>query len=695
MSRNPYIVGSVVDDDKYFIGRNEIVGEIIKSLSYEHMILIYGQRRIGKSSVLSRIEKELRRKPEGYLPISIDLSGKLELPLNQILRQFSRIIRKNVKSKNVGDNPGEDPDDFLNSQWLLDMVIELDTRGEKMVWLLDEFDDIDGSAFEAHAFYDYLTELFDKFPTTIKVIAILGRDPRDLLALNERLLNSSEQHQLSVMSAREIDDLIDLSKESLGWSREAREEVWNLTRGHPLVAQSICSKIWSNNLENIGKKKKPIISRGDVVNACSDEEYEHIIDYAWGILNLEEKVIVCKLASESNGSSERNLLEFIKQEALLDHFREISLISCLKNLIGKDWIQSEENKYSIKIPIFQKWVNEKFGIGDLTSALRDDQKRSEALRLKALKEQDDFIAIELLEKSLMLDSANENTLDELVNKIKPVIERSFEYHNNSLAIEFAKKLSKYDADASASYMMKAQGNLQKILIPQEIDLSIREEDFDRAYKSAKELDRYDGYLGTRSTWLVFFSQTGYILRNSFLNWLSWIPIPIAIIAFAQTTPSYSTDDSLIGIIGFLIYMSIGLALIIAILESNKILKDVKYVSILIFSVALIIILPAIFLLSSADIGYRIILSIFLLLSMRIAILPNRDSILKYFAVVVNNLILLMICFSNGWSGLVDPKILNEDLRDFIDFVKKPPSLIPSDLPNKIWGFLLKKVAHIE
>jgi AAA+ ATPase superfamily predicted ATPase len=55
---NPYIVGDTIRDPKKIIGREDIFGKINDNLE-QTLILLYGQRRIGKSSVLNQISNKV------------------------------------------------------------------------------------------------------------------------------------------------------------------------------------------------------------------------------------------------------------------------------------------------------------------------------------------------------------------------------------------------------------------------------------------------------------------------------------------------------------------------------------------------------------------------------------------------------------------------------------------------------------
>ena len=58
LSVNPYIAGNPVGDSHAFIGRDDVLREVRRVLRHPHSnaIVLFGQRRIGKTSVLQHLQ---------------------------------------------------------------------------------------------------------------------------------------------------------------------------------------------------------------------------------------------------------------------------------------------------------------------------------------------------------------------------------------------------------------------------------------------------------------------------------------------------------------------------------------------------------------------------------------------------------------------------------------------------------------
>ncbi|RKZ92611.1 MAG: hypothetical protein DRR19_03735 [Candidatus Parabeggiatoa sp. nov. 1] len=97
-STNPYVAGNPVGDSPAFIGRADVLRDVLRVLRHpeENAIVLYGQRRIGKTSVLQELEAKLP-KEGGYHPIFFDLQDKAQWPLARVLQEFAQKISDKLK----------------------------------------------------------------------------------------------------------------------------------------------------------------------------------------------------------------------------------------------------------------------------------------------------------------------------------------------------------------------------------------------------------------------------------------------------------------------------------------------------------------------------------------------------------------------------------------------------------------------
>ena len=95
---NPFVAGGAIGDPggQGFFGRAKVFGFVRSALNsvQRSPILLIGQRRIGKSSVLRQLPNHL---PPEYCCIYFDLQGKDLMRLDDVLYGLARAISDGVK----------------------------------------------------------------------------------------------------------------------------------------------------------------------------------------------------------------------------------------------------------------------------------------------------------------------------------------------------------------------------------------------------------------------------------------------------------------------------------------------------------------------------------------------------------------------------------------------------------------------
>ena len=73
---NPYIAGTALGGERGFFGREDVLREVERTLRRpaDNAIVLYGQRRIGKTSILLQLQRRLPAPP--FVPIYFDLMDK-------------------------------------------------------------------------------------------------------------------------------------------------------------------------------------------------------------------------------------------------------------------------------------------------------------------------------------------------------------------------------------------------------------------------------------------------------------------------------------------------------------------------------------------------------------------------------------------------------------------------------------------
>ena len=92
---NPYISGEPVRREEMFFGRHELLQRIVATL-HNNSIMIHGERRIGKTTLLYQLANALRQVEDEeywFVPVLIDLEGTAE---DQLFLQLAEDIYQTV-----------------------------------------------------------------------------------------------------------------------------------------------------------------------------------------------------------------------------------------------------------------------------------------------------------------------------------------------------------------------------------------------------------------------------------------------------------------------------------------------------------------------------------------------------------------------------------------------------------------------
>lgn len=104
---NPYIAGNPIDGPEGFFGRDDVFRDVMAVLRNprQNAIVLYGQRRIGKTSILLQLAKRLADDRQ-YSPVYLDLMDRAGKPLADLLQELAQRINPAL------DLPRPDPPPF-------------------------------------------------------------------------------------------------------------------------------------------------------------------------------------------------------------------------------------------------------------------------------------------------------------------------------------------------------------------------------------------------------------------------------------------------------------------------------------------------------------------------------------------------------------------------------------------------------
>ncbi|MBD2438987.1 ABC transporter substrate-binding protein [Nostoc sp. FACHB-110] len=361
--RNPYTVGTPIDNPERFFGRDSLLGFIKDNLRQNvKFILLHGHRRIGKSSVLKQIPKDYIEQSE-FIFVPFDLQQYSKSKLSEIIH---RLVEEIIHHLEINDEliiPSQrdlenDLDEF--AQNYLTQIYE-NLGDKKLVLLLDEFDVIyDGSdniLEKGSSFFRYLEKLL-KQQDKLLVIAVAGRSPGDLVNLF-RLFGTPPFKNIGVLDEISAERLIcKPAQGTLKYDAQAIETILNLTANHPYLIQVICFTIFNVFILTKNNSHWQVTSQ-DVIEVIEQaiNQAEGGLNWFWTGLTSGEQLIISAIAEGQNQallSDEQNLQEPLKLLESYGITLTEELAEATNNLAKKGLL--DDTKRQIKIKLVCRWL---------------------------------------------------------------------------------------------------------------------------------------------------------------------------------------------------------------------------------------------------------------------------------------------------------------------------------------------------
>lgn len=361
MKLNPYIAGNPVGGGEAFIGRADVLREVVRVLRNPHQnaIVLYGQRRIGKTSILQHLTAWLPH--EGpYHPVLFDLQDKATWPLGRVLQELAQTIAHALDHPNP--DLGTDPETAFRDEWLPAILDSL-PNSASLVLLLDEFDVLADPKSEqaAVAFFPYLRGLIASDPQRLDFVFVIGRNVADLANIALSLFKSIPHQRVSLLNQEDTVKLVRLAEtnHSLRWSDDATERVWQLTNGHPFLTQQLCYLVWEQAYDD-EPEDTPLVTPNEVEAVIPNvlEASRNALEWLWNGLPPAERVVASALAEAGLGP--------ISQESLERLLRDSGVVVIIRELqdapqLLQEWdlIEPADGGYRFRVELLRCWIAER------------------------------------------------------------------------------------------------------------------------------------------------------------------------------------------------------------------------------------------------------------------------------------------------------------------------------------------------
>jgi tetratricopeptide (TPR) repeat protein len=346
---NPYIAGSPVVEPSMFFGRDDVFHWIEDNLAgkfVDHMLVIHGQRRIGKTSILKQLPNYL---PSRYVPVLFDLQGRTNTSLDRFFWWLAREMSRALRQERGIVAPVPDREAFAkdNDYLYTHFIPEIQTLLGETILLMtfDEFDTLEQPEVQktiAQPLIDTLLRMFDMDGFNfIFSIGSSGQKLENMQASYNVFFKTSLYKKISFLSREDSYRLITKPVSGLiEYEDPAVEHIFDITSGHPYFTQLVCHELFSLS-QKTGQRT---ITDADV-NALLEDVVERgtvNLKFVWDEASDMEKWLLACLARIDEQNCRDKLPEMLQEQRV--RFSESDLNSALLHLREKDVI-AEDNRF--------------------------------------------------------------------------------------------------------------------------------------------------------------------------------------------------------------------------------------------------------------------------------------------------------------------------------------------------------------
>jgi hypothetical protein len=364
----PYVTGTPLRSSEMFVGRQDVfefVQEHLVGVFQNNVIVLHGQRRTGKTSILYRLQQLLA---DTHVAVLIDMQGIAARGTADFFYALSDDIVYTLENQDIAlDLPErgeyqEAPEFTFRSRFLRQAVRKLD--GRNLLLMFDEFEElqkrVEDGRLEPEVFA-FLRNLMQHEPR----VDFLFSGTHKLEDLGAEywsiLFNIATYRQITFLDRDEVHRLTTEPVAPYGMEYDplAVDRIIQVTAGHPYFAQVICHEMVAFHNE---------VERNYMTVTCVDQVLERIIErgeahfkYIWAGATPDEQRVLLALTDllpdgEATATPTQMAEELarkgysVSSEALTQALRQLQT----RDIVVRSGVQS--SLYRFKIDLIRRWI---------------------------------------------------------------------------------------------------------------------------------------------------------------------------------------------------------------------------------------------------------------------------------------------------------------------------------------------------
>ena len=361
---NPYIAGNPVTGEAMFFGRESVFAFVRQALIGQHrdnVIVIYGQRRTGKTSALYQMRRHLDPR---YLCIFVDLHGLALTGIDSFLWDLASTIIRALRREHQIELPP-----LKRAEFKLDARASFENDFLPQVWaaigdrrillMLDEAirlqEQIDAGKLDKSVF-EYLRHLM-QHSDRLNFLFALGSGLEEMEKEYAFLFSVGLYRKISFLTHDAATALITQPvKEFYKLEPATVDTIFSITSGHPYFTQLLCHGLFNHWLEH----RRPTLRPEDVTDILNEavERGLAVLKQVWDDSLPGEQALMAALATNlAKRNHPTNLAETDRVWAALGVTLPVDeRAKAVRSLVARDVIVGDE-KYMFAVELQRLWIS--------------------------------------------------------------------------------------------------------------------------------------------------------------------------------------------------------------------------------------------------------------------------------------------------------------------------------------------------
>lgn len=406
---NPYVVGKPLTpaSGTLYVGREDIFAWIEENLlgkTQPHTLILYGQRRMGKTSTLYQLVgghrgHNIRQFPgHPIYPVYIDLQRLAGCNTPEFFDILSHHMARDLAKRGIRVTPPAAwPDNgtiFRHFDTFLDQIESALPDKGLLVLIIDELEQLQDSVRRGRLSQDIFPYLRSLMQHRARLTFILAGTNQLVQEYWSIIFHVGVSREILPLSREETENLIrEPVAPMIQYDDLAVDQIWLATRGHPYFSQLICHRLISaTNLDGRRNKVITISDVRDTINRIIAEDDSHL-QHLWNESSREQQIVLGALASTQQIGEES-----ISRAELMVRLRDIDILlaeesisQALQQLAGRGlvtylpverdiqrpltdpgaWqpaLATRDYTYSVAFDLLRRWLSQKHPLGSLLNS---------------------------------------------------------------------------------------------------------------------------------------------------------------------------------------------------------------------------------------------------------------------------------------------------------------------------------------